>query len=57
VTAAIRAPGTVSFWIAPVVRQDQYHEPAQVWALRITGRLTTTWPVLLETANALARPA
>jgi predicted nucleic acid-binding protein len=46
-----------AFWIALVVRQDQYHERAEAWALRITGRLTTTWPVLLETANALARPA
>lgn len=42
------------FWIALVVRQDQHHGRAQAWALRITGRLTTTWPVLLETANALS---
>lgn len=45
------------FWIALVVKQDQYHERAQQWSLRITGRITTTVPVLLETANALARPA
>lgn len=45
------------FWIALVVKQDQYHERAQQWSLRITGRITTTVPVLLETANALARPS
>lgn len=45
------------FWIALVVKQDQYHERARQWALRITGRITTTVAVLLETANALARPA
>ncbi|HEV3255697.1 MAG TPA: PIN domain-containing protein [Gemmataceae bacterium] len=54
-------PGQVfvdtAFWIALVVRQDQYHERAQAWALRFTGQLTTTWPVQMETANALARPA
>jgi predicted nucleic acid-binding protein len=46
-----------SFWIALVVKQDQYHAQAQKWSLRISGRITTTFPVLLETANALARPA
>lgn len=45
------------YWIALVVKQDQYHERAQGWSLRITGRITTTVPVLLETANTLARPA
>lgn len=45
------------FWIALVGKQDQFHERAQYWALRITGRITTTVPVLLETANALSRPA
>jgi predicted nucleic acid-binding protein len=45
------------YWIALVVKQDQYHARAQGWSLRITGRITTTVPVLLETANALARPA
>ncbi len=45
------------FWIALVVKQDQYHERARQWSLRVTGRITTTVPVLLETANALARPA
>jgi len=44
------------FWIALVVRQDQHHDRAQQWSLRITGRVTTTAAVLLETANALARP-
>jgi len=46
-----------AFWIALVVKQDQYHVRSQQWSLRITGRMTTTVPVLLETANALARPA
>lgn len=45
------------FWIALIVKQDQYHERARQWALRISGRITTTVAVLLETANALARPA
>jgi predicted nucleic acid-binding protein len=45
------------FWIALVVKQDQHHERARRWSQRITGRITTTVPVLLETANALARPA
>src|SRR5215470_17810653 len=45
------------FWIALVIKQDQYHALAQQWSLRITGRITTTVPVLMETANALARPA
>jgi predicted nucleic acid-binding protein len=41
-----------SFWIALVVKQDQYHDRAQKWSVRIT----TTVAVLLEAANALARP-
>jgi predicted nucleic acid-binding protein len=45
------------FWIGLVVKQDQHHERAQAWVVRIAGRITTTVPVLLETANALARPA
>ena len=45
------------FWIALVVKQDQYHQQAQKWSLQIAGRIVTTFPVLLETANALARPA
>lgn len=45
-----------SYWIALIVKQDQYYDRAQTWSLRITGRITTTVPVLLETANALARP-
>jgi uncharacterized protein len=45
-----------TYWIALVVKQDQYHERAQRWSLRITGRITTTAAVMLETASALARP-
>lgn len=45
-----------AFWIALVVKQDQYHDRARQWSLRVTGQMTTTVPVLLETANALARP-
>jgi predicted nucleic acid-binding protein len=45
-----------AFWIALVVKQDQYHSCAQAWAMQIEGRITTTSAVLLETANALARP-
>jgi predicted nucleic acid-binding protein len=44
------------FWIALVIKQDQYHGRAQQWSQRITGRILTTVPVLTETANALARP-
>jgi len=46
-----------SFWVALVVRQDQYHQRAQAWALRITEQMITSVPVLLETANMLSRPA
>jgi predicted nucleic acid-binding protein len=46
-----------SYWIALVVKQDQHHERAQRWSLRITGRIVTTAAVLLETANTLSRPA
>ncbi|MGH7487812.1 MAG: type II toxin-antitoxin system VapC family toxin [bacterium] len=46
-----------AFWIGLVVKQDQFHDQAQRWSLRITGRITTTAAVLLETANALSRPA
>jgi predicted nucleic acid-binding protein len=46
-----------SFWIALVVKRDQYYDRANKWADRITGRITTTIPVFLETANTLARPA
>ena len=46
-----------AFWIGLVVRQDQHHEQAQKWSLRIGGRITTTAAVFLETANALSRPA
>jgi len=46
-----------AYWIALVVKQDAYHQRAMAWSPRITGRITTTALVLLETANALARPA
>ncbi len=46
-----------AYWIALVVKQDQYHQRARAWTPHITGRITTTALVLLETANALARPA
>jgi predicted nucleic acid-binding protein len=46
-----------SYWLALLVKQDQYHSRAQAWTARITGCITTTAAVLLETANALARPA
>jgi predicted nucleic acid-binding protein len=45
------------YWIALVVEQDQHHERARAWTLHLTGRITTTALVLLEAANALARPA
>ena len=45
------------FWIALVVRADQYHSRAQEWSQRIGGRIITTDAVLLEVANSLARPA
>ncbi|QDU21626.1 type II toxin-antitoxin system VapC family toxin [Urbifossiella limnaea] len=44
------------FWVALVVRADQYHARAQVWSQRVTGRIVTTDAVLTETANTLARP-
>ena len=46
-----------SFWIALVIKQDQYHAKAQAWSQRVGGRIFTTASVLLETANALARPS
>lgn len=45
-----------AFWVALLVRQDQYHGRARAWATRVSGQITTTVPVLLETANTLARP-
>jgi len=45
-----------AFWLALVVRQDAHHARAHAWSRRIGGRITTTSAVLLETANALARP-
>ena len=46
-----------AYWLALVVKQDQYHERARAWTPYLAGRITTTALVLLETANALARPA
>lgn len=46
-----------TYWIAPVVKQDQHHERAQQISLQIAGRLVTTAAVMLETANALSRPS
>lgn len=43
-----------AFWIALVVRRDQYHAIAQACVDRMTGQITTTDAVLLETANALS---
>lgn len=48
--------GDTIYWIALVVKQDQYHTRARDWTPLITGRITTTNAVLLEVANALARP-
>jgi predicted nucleic acid-binding protein len=45
-----------AYWVALVVKQDQHHIRAQRWSLKITGRITTTLPVLFEVANTLARP-
>lgn len=45
-----------AFWVALVVKQDHYHARAQDWSVRINGQIVTTVPVLLETANTLARP-
>jgi predicted nucleic acid-binding protein len=44
------------FWIALVVRADQYHDRAQQWSQRLGGRIHTSAAVLLEVANALAKP-
>jgi predicted nucleic acid-binding protein len=46
-----------SFWIALVVKQDEHHHCAQAWSKAVSGRMITTRAVLLETANALSRPA
>jgi predicted nucleic acid-binding protein len=46
-----------AYWIALLVKQDQYHQRVQARTPLIAGRITTTIPVLLETANALSRPA
>jgi predicted nucleic acid-binding protein len=44
------------FWLALVVKQDQYHNEAQEWSERLPGSIVTTRAVLLETFNALSRP-
>jgi predicted nucleic acid-binding protein len=42
-TAALRDVfADTAFWIALVVKQDQYHDRAQKWSLQLTGRITTT---------------
>lgn len=46
-----------SFWIAVIVKQDQFHSRAQQWSLKLERRIVTTAAVLLETANSLAKPA
>jgi len=46
-----------TFWVALVVKQDQYHVHAQQWSQRVSGRIVTTAAVILETANTLSRPA
>jgi uncharacterized protein len=45
------------FWIALIVRNDQHHSRARQWSQLVNGRIVTTSAVLLETANALSRPA
>ena len=45
------------FWAAIIVKQDQYHSRASRWAVRIGGKMITTAPILLETANLLSRVA
>ena len=45
-----------AFWVALVVKQDQYHVRARQWSQRISGRIVTTAAVILETANTLSRP-
>ncbi|MBX7106511.1 MAG: PIN domain-containing protein [Gemmataceae bacterium] len=44
------------FWVSLVHRNDQWHQAAQAWSQRVTGRIITTDAVITETANALARP-
>jgi predicted nucleic acid-binding protein len=46
-----------SYWLALVVKHDEHHERARECARKIRGRIVTTTAVLLETANALSRPA
>lgn len=45
------------FWLALVLRRDACHPRAQSWARALSGRIITTWAVLLETANTLAPAA
>jgi uncharacterized protein len=46
-----------SFWIALIDRQDVHHAAAIEWSSKVRGGIITTRAVLLETANALSRPA
>jgi hypothetical protein len=46
-----------AFWISLVIKQDNFHERSLEWSLRVNGRIVTTAAVLLETANAFAKPA
>lgn len=43
------------FWLALVVKQDQYHTKAQQLSEHLPSRIITTRPVLLETFNTLSR--
>lgn len=44
------------FWIALVVKQDQYHAAARDHVRRVPGTIVTTRAVLLEATNSLSRP-
>ena len=44
------------FWLALVVKQDQYHDQAQKLSEQLPARIVTTRAVLLETFNTLSRP-
>lgn len=44
------------YWVALVVKQDQYHARAVAWGKRPCRQVVTTEPVLIESAARLARP-
>lgn len=46
-----------AFWIALLIRQDEHHSRAQACARLVSGQITTTTAVLLETGNALSKPS